>query len=82
MRPALLLVAVPTLWLCFCARRGDYDYPIMINYELGMHCTGFDFEYCCILPPYNSIQAQVVKVGLATKARVFWTRPTRTIRLC
>jgi hypothetical protein len=38
-------------------------YRIFINYELGMHCTGFDFSYCCILPPYNSIQAQVVRVG-------------------
>ena len=26
-----------------------------------MHCTGFDFSYCCVLPPYNSILAQVVK---------------------
>jgi hypothetical protein len=50
-----------------CSKRGDYDYRIMINYELGMHCTGFDFEYCCILPPYNSIQAQVVKVGAGKK---------------
>ncbi len=39
------------------------DYNITINYELGMHCTGFDFSYCCILPPYNSIQSQVVKTG-------------------
>jgi len=37
------------------------DYLILIHYELGMHCTGFDFSYCCILPPYNSILAQVVK---------------------
>ena len=33
----------------------------MMNYELGMHCTGFEFAYCCVLPPYNSILAQVVK---------------------
>ena len=26
-----------------------------------MHCTGFDFSYCCVLPPYNSIQSQVIK---------------------
>ncbi|MGE5240378.1 MAG: hypothetical protein ACM3NI_01920 [Bacteroidota bacterium] len=32
-----------------------------MNYELGMHCTGFEFSYCCVLPPYNSILAQVVK---------------------
>jgi len=36
-------------------------FNIMMNYELGMHCTGFEFSYCCILPPYNSILAQVVK---------------------
>jgi hypothetical protein len=34
---------------------------ISINYELGMHCTGFDFSYCCVLPPYNSILTQIVK---------------------
>ncbi len=43
------------------------DYNITINYELGMHCTGFDFTYCCILPPYNSIQAQVVKTARGEK---------------
>jgi hypothetical protein len=64
-----LAIICITLVLAFqgCAKRGDYDYRIMMNYELGMHCTGFDFEYCCILPPYNSIQAQVVKVGIGKK---------------
>ena len=37
------------------------DFNILMNYELGMHCTGFEFSYCCVLPPYNSILAQVVK---------------------
>jgi len=37
------------------------EYNITINYELGMHCTGFDFSYCCVLPPYNSVQSQVIK---------------------
>jgi hypothetical protein len=37
------------------------DFRILMNYELGMHCTGFEFAYCCVLPPYNSILAQVVK---------------------
>ncbi len=37
------------------------SFNIMMNYELGMHCTGFEFAYCCVLPPYNSILAQVVK---------------------
>jgi hypothetical protein len=39
------------------------DYNIAINYELGMHCTGFDFSYCCVLPPYNSVQSQVIKTA-------------------
>ncbi len=39
------------------------DYNITINYELGMHCTGFDFTYCCVLPPYNSIQSQVIRTA-------------------
>lgn len=44
------------------------EYTISINYELGMHCTGFDFTYCCVLPPYNSIQSQVIK-GAAGKRK-------------
>ncbi len=28
-----------------------------------MHCVGFDISYCCVIPPYNSIQAQAVKSG-------------------
>ena len=43
------------------------DYNITINYELGMHCTGFDFSYCCVLPPYNSIQTQVIKTATGKK---------------
>ena len=38
-------------------------YAIFINYELGMHCVGFDISYCCVIPPYNSIQAQAVRAG-------------------
>jgi hypothetical protein len=38
-------------------------YNIFINYELGMHCVGFEVSYCCVIPPYNSVQAQAVKAG-------------------
>ncbi len=38
-------------------------FNIFINYELGMHCVGFNMTYCCIIPPYNSIQAQAVQSG-------------------
>ena len=40
-----------------------HPYEIMINYELGMHCVGFDMSYCCVIPPYNSIQAQAFRTG-------------------
>ncbi len=39
-------------------------YNIFINYELGMHCVGFDISYCCIIPPYNSVQAQAIRSGI------------------
>jgi len=39
------------------------DYNVFVNYELGMHCVGFDMDYCCVIPPYNSIQAQAVRGG-------------------
>jgi len=38
-------------------------YSAFVNYELGMHCVGFDMSYCCVIPPYNSIQAQAIKTG-------------------
>ncbi len=38
-----------------------HTFNLLMNYELGMHCTGFEFSYCCVLPPYNSIVAQLVK---------------------
>jgi hypothetical protein len=43
------------------------EYNISINYELGMHCTGFDFSYCCVLPPYNSVQSQVIKTAVGDR---------------
>ncbi len=41
------------------------DVNLFINYELGMHCVGFEMSYCCVIPPYNSIQSQAVKSGTA-----------------
>ena len=39
------------------------EYNAFINYELGMHCVGFEMSYCCVIPPYNSIQSQAIKSG-------------------
>ena len=40
------------------------DFKFMMNYELGMHCTGFEFAYCCVLPAYNSIITQIAKPAI------------------
>ncbi len=47
------------------------QFNILMNYELGMHCTGFEFAYCCVLPPYNSILAQVVKTDKGVNSEDF-----------
>ncbi len=44
-------------------------YNIFTNYELGMHCVGFDMSYCCVIPPYNSIQAQAVRCASINDTR-------------
>jgi len=41
-------------------------YNIFINYELGMHCVGFDMSYCCVIPPHNSVQSQAVRSASET----------------
>ncbi len=45
------------------------EYNIFINYELGMHCVGFDMSYCCVIPPYNSIQSQAIRSATAKNTR-------------
>jgi hypothetical protein len=52
------------------ATKPKNEYNITLNYELGMHCTGFDFTYCCVLPPYNSIQSQVIKTATGSSSPV------------
>jgi len=47
------------------------EYNVFVNYELGMHCVGFDMSYCCVIPPYNSIQAQAVEAGTDGKLPKF-----------
>ncbi len=59
---ASLVLTAPSVGYCKKKpKKPKNAFNIMMNYELGMHCTGFEFSYCCILPPYNSILAQVVK---------------------
>jgi len=43
------------------------NYNMFVNYELGMHCVGFEMSYCCVIPPYNSIQSQAIETGSGGK---------------
>lgn len=50
-------------------------YNIFVNYELGMHCVGFNMSYCCVIPPYNSVQGQAVRSGTADESRPILLAP-------
>ncbi len=39
------------------------DYVVMAWNDLGMHCYNRDFQDLAVLPPYNTLWAQVIKVG-------------------
>lgn len=39
------------------------QYRIVAWNNLGMHCYNRDFSDICVLPPYNTLWAQVIKVG-------------------
>jgi len=72
MREQLLTLLSLAALLCCCTEKTTppsaparvtppHDYIVLVHSELGMHCTGFDFTYCCVLPPYNSVLAQVIR---------------------
>ena len=44
----------------------DQEYIIISWNDLGMHCANKDFQRLVVLPPYNNIEAQVIKKGNAT----------------
>lgn len=41
----------------------DGNYALFAVNELGMHCMQDDYSEFCILPPYNSIRAQLIQRG-------------------
>jgi hypothetical protein len=41
------------------------NYVILVNNDLGMHCMNRDHSYLSVLPPYNNLQAQVIRRGNA-----------------
>lgn len=45
------------------AQTGSGKYAVLVWNNLGMHCYNPDFQDLAVLPPYNTLWAQVVKVG-------------------
>jgi hypothetical protein len=45
------------------AAQKDRSYVVLAWNNLGMHCYNPDFQDLAVLPPYNTLWAQVVKVG-------------------
>lgn len=57
-----------TLFLCFCilfavSPLAAQSYIVIGWNDLGMHCSNKDFSTLVVLPPYNNIRAQVIRIG-------------------
>jgi hypothetical protein len=44
-------------------RAAESEYVVLSWNDLGMHCYNRDFKDLAVLPPYNNLWAQVIKVG-------------------
>ncbi len=66
-RPMIVLGAVllitASLWGAQSARAGSGRYAVLAWNDLGMHCYNKDFRDMAVLPPYNTLWVQVVKVA-------------------
>jgi hypothetical protein len=58
------------------APRAPGDYVILAWNNLGMHCYDSDFSDFAVLPPYNTLRAQVIRIGdppqLVTEGITVW----------
>jgi len=57
---------VSLLMFSFNSDQRDDTYLIIGWNDLGMHCSNKDFSKIAILPPYNNLNAVVIKKGTAT----------------
>jgi hypothetical protein len=58
----LPLAAAPSR-LAAATPAADPKYVVLSWNDLGMHCYNRDFRYLAVLPPYNTLWAQVVRRG-------------------
>src|SRR5512138_2121250 len=59
----VLLLIAGGIWLNVGSAWAAGDYVVLGWNDLGMHCYNNDFRDMAILPPYNTLWAQVVKRG-------------------
>ena len=45
------------------ATLSDNDYAVLSANDLGMHCADLDYKIFSILPPFNVVHAQVIRLG-------------------
>jgi len=70
-KSVLILSALTIVVFCFCfqscKKESDVltgsDYVVLAWNNLGMHCLNPTYDQLVILPPYNTIYAQVIKRG-------------------
>jgi hypothetical protein len=67
--PASIIVMLSIFALAGCKKQNDNppfassDYVVFASNSLGMHCLNPTYDQAVILPPYNTVLAQVVKRG-------------------
>lgn len=60
---ALKNISILSVKSAASADKGQEKYVVIGWNNLGMHCMDPSFEDFAVLPPYNTLEAQVVKVG-------------------
>ncbi len=70
---ALTVFAIALAIIFSFAKREEAAVPVPVEYkvfawnDLGMHCYDSDFSIFSLLPPFNTVHAQVVKKGKSPK---------------
>lgn len=57
--------AIAALFMAGATQQGNApdEFVVLANNDLGMHCMMRDFSHFMILPPFNTVQAVVIKRG-------------------
>ncbi len=63
MRHVACFVVFAAIVLAIATPLFAQDYIIIGWNDLGMHCSNKDFSRIVVLPPYNNVRAQAIKVG-------------------